>query len=69
MRLPEVADFEKETDTLTITLSNKKIKESDESRPGVILDYDTKGGIVSIEILDASQRMDNPATVEFALGA
>ena len=45
--------YDKETDTLTITLSDKKIKESDESRPGVILDYDTKGEIVSIEILDA----------------
>ena len=56
-------------DTLTITLSDKKIKESDESRPGIIIDYDTKGGIVAIEILEASQRMDNPATVEFALAA
>ena len=46
--------YDQETDTLTITLSDKKIKESDESRPGVIIDYDTKGGIVSIEILDAS---------------
>ena len=61
--------YDKETDTLTITLSDKKIKESDESRPGVIIDYDTKGGIVSIEILDASQRMDNPTMVEFALAA
>jgi len=61
--------YDKETDTLTITLSDKNIKESDESRSGVIIDYDAKGGIVSIEILDASQRMDNPATVEFALAA
>jgi uncharacterized protein YuzE len=61
--------YDKETDTLTITFSEKKIKESDESRPGVIIDYDTKGGIVSIEILDASQRMDNPTSVEFALAA
>lgn len=61
--------YDKETDTLTITLSDKKIKESDESRPGIIIDYDTKGGIVAIEILEASQRMDNPATVEFALAA
>ena len=61
--------YDKETDTLTITLSDKKIKDSDESRPGVIIDYDAKGGIVAIEILEASQRMDNPATVEFALAA
>jgi uncharacterized protein YuzE len=61
--------YDKETDTLTITLSDKKIKDSDESRPGVIIDYDTKGGIVAIEILEASQRMDNPTTVEFALAA
>ena len=61
--------YDKETDTLTITLSDKKIKDSDESRPSVIIDYDAKGGIVAIEILEASQRMDNPATVEFALAA
>ena len=61
--------YDKETDTLTITLYDKKIMNSDESTPGVIIDYDTKGGIVAIEIPDASQRMDNPATVEFALAA
>ena len=61
--------YDKETDTLTITQSDKKIKDSDESRTGVIIDYDAKGGIVAIEILEASQRMDNPATVEFALAA
>ena len=61
--------YDKETDTLTITLSGKKIKDSDDSRPGVIIDYDTKGGIVAIEILEAIQRMDNPAMVEFALAA
>lgn len=61
--------YDKETDTLTITLSHKKIKDSDESRPGVIIDYDAKGGIVGIEILEASERTDNPAMVEFALAA
>ena len=57
--------YDKETDTL----SDKKIKDSGESRPGVIIDFDAKGSILAIEILEASQRMDNPATVEFALAA
>ena len=61
--------YDKETDTLTITLYDKKIMNSDESTPGVIIDYDTKGGIVAIKILEVSQSMDNPATVEFALAA
>jgi uncharacterized protein YuzE len=42
-------------------------EESDEDKPGVIIDYDKEGNIVGLEILDASQRMENPRSLEFAV--
>ncbi|MBI4560387.1 MAG: DUF2283 domain-containing protein [Candidatus Hydrogenedentes bacterium] len=53
-------------DAVRIQLSEARGDESDEEKPGVILDYDSQGNVVAIEILDASQRMTNPRSVEFA---
>jgi YD repeat-containing protein len=36
---------------------------------GLILDYDKSGRLVSIELLDASEHVTSPQTVEFALAA
>ncbi len=57
--------YDKEVDVLYIGFSEEKIKESDEEKPGIILDYDKQGSIVGIEILNASKRMGNPAKVEY----
>ena len=43
------------------------LDESDEAKPGIILDYDRDGNIVDLEILDASKRMDNPRSVGYAV--
>ena len=56
-----------ETDTLRIILSEVAVDESDEDKPGVILDYDAEGNVVGMEILDASKRMEIPERVEFAV--
>jgi len=49
--------YDPETDTLTVILKeNTPISESDEDKPGVILDYDAEGNLVSMEILDAARR-------------
>jgi uncharacterized protein YuzE len=33
--------------------------------PGLVLDYDTNGGIVGLELLNASQRVHDPRSVDF----
>ena len=57
--------YDTEVDVLYIVFSEEKIKESDEEKPGIILDYDKNGSLVGIEILDASKRMKNPSKVEY----
>jgi YD repeat-containing protein len=61
--------YDKETDTLPIILADGQVAESDEPRPGLILDYDRSGRLVSIELLDASEQVKQPQAVEFALAA
>jgi uncharacterized protein YuzE len=56
-----------EVDVLRIVLSNAPIEESDEDKLGVILDYDKDGNVVGLEILDASKRVSNPRSVEYAV--
>jgi uncharacterized protein YuzE len=58
--------YDAETDTLTIVFRDVPVAESDEDKPGVILDYDAVGNLVSIEILDASVRVQEPRTVTLA---
>ena len=55
------------TDTLSIILSNQAVAESDEEKPGVILDFDAGGNVVSMEILDASRRVDQPTQMVYEL--
>jgi len=58
--------YDAEVDILTITLvDNGTISESDEEKPGLILDYDAQGKIIGIEILDASKSIINPKAVEY----
>ncbi len=60
-------EYDRETDTLTITLREARVKESDEVRPGVIADFGYDGGVVGFEILDASLHMEKPMTLEYAV--
>jgi uncharacterized protein YuzE len=59
--------YDPETDIVRVEFSSTPIEESDEDKPGVILDYDRDGNIVGLEILDASKRMENPRSLEYAV--
>jgi len=60
--------YDQRTDTLTVVLKEKaKVAESDEDKPGVILDYDKHGNLISLEILDASKRVSETRKIEFQL--
>ncbi len=61
--------YDPEVDVLTIRFNSVPVFESDEDKPGVILDYDAEGRVVGMEILDASKRVDNPQAVELAIAA
>jgi len=54
-------------DVLRIILSAAPIDESDEDKPGMILDYDAEGNVVGIEVLAASTRVDDPRSVKFSV--
>jgi len=47
---------DKENDALYFRLDESEIVESEEVQPGVILDFDAKGHVVGIEILQLSTR-------------
>jgi len=59
--------YDPETDVLRIILRDAHIVESDEDKPGVIIDLDSDGNVVGFEILDASKRVENPRAVEYAV--
>jgi len=47
---------DKESDTLYLRLDESKVVESEEVRPGVILDFDRQGRVVGVEFLEISSR-------------
>lgn len=60
--------YDSHTDTLSVILKeNVTVHESDEDKPGVILDYDKDGNLVSLEVLDASKRVTDTRKVDFQL--
>lgn len=61
--------YDPDVDVLLIRFRDVPVQESDEDKPGVILDYDKDGNLVGIEVLNASQRIENPRGVDYAVTA
>ena len=60
--------YDRRSDTLSVILrEDARVATSDEDKPGVILDYDADGNLVSLEILDASLRVTDARRVDFQL--
>lgn len=55
-----VIKYDKDTDVIYIRLTEAKVAESDEDKPGIILDYDDAGNLVGIEVLNASKKINQP---------
>jgi uncharacterized protein YuzE len=57
--------YDQKTDTLSMILKDDSpVAESDEGKPGIILDYDATDNLVSLEILDASKRVTEVRKIE-----
>jgi uncharacterized protein YuzE len=56
--------FDPKVQVLLIFFSKAPIEDSDEDKPGIIIDNDKDCNIFGIEILDASKWMDNPRAVD-----
>jgi uncharacterized protein YuzE len=60
--------YDAKTDTLSVILKEGvAVAESDEDKPGVILDYDEEGNLLSLEILDASRRVTDTRRIEYEM--
>ena len=59
--------YDPDTDTLSLLFREEPIAESDELREGLIIDYGGDGGIVSVEVLDASEHVTEPQSIAYEL--
>ncbi len=53
------ANYDSEVDVLKMNWSDAKIGESDAISTGVILDYDSQGNVIGLEVLNASKKIQN----------
>jgi uncharacterized protein YuzE len=62
--------YDPKTNTLSVIFrEGVPVVESDEDKPGVILDYDAQGNLISLEILDASNRVSDTQKIEYEMTA
>jgi uncharacterized protein YuzE len=58
--------YDRQADSLSVIFKEGvAVAESDEDKPGVILDYDERGDLIALEILDASRRVTDARKIEY----
>ncbi len=60
-------EYDPKADAMYIRLIAGTVVDSDEIRPGVVFDFDKDGRVLGIEMLDVSQRTDNPRELAMEL--
>ena len=60
-------EYDQQADAMYIRLRAGDVAESEEVRPGVVLDFDTQGQVLGIEMLNVSKRTDNPRELAMEL--
>ena len=60
--------YDKETDSLVVSLTDKEIEDSEEIRPGVIADFAGDGSLVGIEVLNASRKIEALDEITYNFG-
>jgi uncharacterized protein YuzE len=60
-------EYDPKADAMYIRLIAGTVVESDEVRPGVVLDFDVEGHVLGIEMLDVSLRTDTPRELAMEL--
>ena len=60
-------EYDQQADAMYIRLRAGDVAESEEVRPGVVLDFDAQGQVLGIEMLNVSKRTDNPRELAMEL--
>lgn len=53
-------EYDPAADALYVRLNDQPIIESEQIKPGIVLDYDEAGNVVGIEVLSASKHDHKP---------
>ena len=60
-------NYDPKNDSLKIVLSATPVKKCEYDNPGVVLGYGGDGTLVTVEIPEASRRVDDPKTVDLCV--
>lgn len=60
--------FDPTQDILQVSFKATLIQETSQIAPGLILDYDEDGNVIGLELRKASQKIDDPHTINYSVG-
>ena len=60
-------EYDQQADAMYIRLRAGTVAQSEEVRPGLVFDLDDQGSVLGIEMLDVSERIDNPRELAMEL--